>query len=53
MTEPCVTVFAEDELDKLLTIFKETSLNTVPVVDEEGNMHGIITRSDIIKTIKL
>lgn len=53
MTEQCVTVQVEDEIEKLLGVFKNTRFSTVPVVDENGELRGIVTRSDVIRTIRL
>lgn len=47
------TVFAEDQIEKLLEIFRETGFSRIPVVDFEGNLVGIITRSDIIRTMRI
>lgn len=53
MSDKCVTVDQEDEIEKLLGVFRETRLSSIPVVDGEGVLRGIITRSDVIKTIRI
>ena len=53
MSDKCITVNQEDEVEKLLDVFKETKLSSIPVVDKEGLLKGIITRFDVISTIRL
>jgi len=53
MTGDCVTVSPEDEVEKLVEIFRNAGFSSIPVVDENCVLRGIITRSDVIKTIRL
>lgn len=46
-----VTVCTDTPLDELATIMAEKKVHTLPVLDREGNMAGIIGKSDIIRTI--
>ncbi|GAB4336478.1 MAG: CBS domain-containing protein [Desulfobulbaceae bacterium] len=46
-----VTVGEETPVDELATIMAEKKVHTLPVLDKDGAMTGIIGKSDIIKTI--
>ncbi|MGQ9736202.1 MAG: CBS domain-containing protein [Thermaceae bacterium] len=41
----------EDSLGKVLKLFLEAGLDHLPVVDEEGKVVGILSRSDLLKLI--
>jgi CBS domain-containing membrane protein len=51
MTEGCLTVRPETEIEKLIAIFKEKNFNSVPVTDEQGVLVGIVTVMDIIRLL--
>lgn len=46
-----VTARIDTKLDELATIMAEKKVHTLPVLDDEGNMVGVIGKSDIIQTI--
>lgn len=46
-----VTVQADTRLDEVATIMAEKNVHTLPVLDEKGNIAGVIGKSDIIRTI--
>lgn len=46
-----VTARMDTKVDELATIMAEKKVHTLPVLDEEGNMVGVIGKSDIIRTI--
>jgi CBS domain-containing protein len=47
MTSPCITVARTTDLDKCCQILEEHLIRRAPVVDENGNLCGIITQADI------
>ena len=47
MTTILVTVRPDDQLSKVDEIFKTNSFHHLPCVDGEGQLHGIISRTDI------
>ena len=53
MTTPCITVNKEDDVHELLGLMKGRDLHTVPVVDDKGDVCGIITFADIIMLLKI
>lgn len=53
MSKDRKTVFPEDSIERLIQIFRETGYSRIPVVDLEENLLGIITRSDVIRTMKI
>lgn len=52
MTADCITVKKDMELGDLIDFYKKTKLTTVPVVDENGCLIGIVTLADVIELIK-
>ncbi len=53
MTKNCFTVSAEMEVKDMIKVFKNKKYFTIPVVDSNKNIIGIITQADIIKLIKV
>lgn len=53
MTERCVTIFKDMDVDDLVKFFKETKFATLPVVDADGKLIGIVTLSDVLRLIKI
>ena len=53
MTKDCVTVSEDMDIEDLLERYQMSSLKTIPVSNKEGKLAGIVTRSDIIKLIKV
>jgi CBS domain-containing protein len=51
MTKNVITVSEETDLNRIVDIIIEEKVNRLPVVDREGKLLGIITRSDILKHI--
>ncbi len=49
MSSPAVTVGETASVRDVLEIFSEKNINRLPVVDTQGSLVGIITRSDILK----
>ncbi len=48
MTAPAVTVRGDAAVTEISGIFREKSINRVPVVDSNGRVEGIVTRADIV-----
>ena len=51
MTHPVETVSQEMDIHELATFMLEKHANPVPVVDAEGQLVGIVSRSDLVKLI--
>lgn len=51
MTKNPVTVFPTLTIDEVAEILLTKKISSVPVMDETGNIVGIITRSDILKVL--
>jgi CBS-domain-containing membrane protein len=52
MTREVITVKKETSLQDLATILYENHINGVPVVDDDGNLIGIICESDLVRKNK-
>jgi len=48
MSSPALTVSPEDKIEEVIKIFQKTQYNTLPVIDENEALIGIITITDII-----
>jgi CBS domain-containing protein len=48
MSSPAVTIGPEETIEALATLMHRRRVNPVPVVDEEGGLLGIVSRSDLI-----
>lgn len=48
MTTDVITVLPETEISKATQILLEKRINGLPVVDQEGNLRGILCQSDLI-----
>ncbi len=48
MSCPAITVEQNTNLLKITTLFKAKKINRVPVIDQQGNLTGIISREDIV-----
>jgi CBS domain-containing protein len=51
MTKRVVTISSEEEISKAARIMADEKINRLPVVDENGELVGIITRGDVIGAI--
>lgn len=51
MSEKLVTVNQDDRLVKAIRMIDEHDVTRLPVVDDEGNLVGILCRGDIIKAL--
>jgi len=49
MTKDVVTVKRETTIRELAGIFEARSFGTLPVLDDEGNLTGIVTASDLVE----
>lgn len=50
-TGKVITTGTDTPLDELATTMSEKNVHTLPVLDQEGNLAGVIGKSDIIRTI--
>lgn len=48
MTRKCVTVNPEMGIEDLFEVFRKNGFYTIPVVDKEGILVGVVTLADII-----
>lgn len=53
MTENCFCIPEDTEVKDILNRYSSSSLKTIPIINKELQLVGIITRSDIVKLIKL
>ena len=51
MTEEVKTINPDTSEEDIATIMVEENINRLPVVDEEGNLLGIVTRADLLKNL--
>ena len=51
MTSPVTTVHAETPVAELVGLMTDRGLRHVPVVDDEGRLVGIVTRSELIAVL--
>jgi len=48
MSSPVKSVLEETTLEELARVFVEEQVSTMPVVDEDGNLRGLISESDLV-----
>ena len=53
MTEDVITVSPDDTIQDLATKMHQENVNRLPVVDNSGQLIGIVTRANIVKHIAL
>lgn len=53
MSFPCITVEDTADVDEFFGLLKGRKLNSVPVVDKNNELVGIVTLADVIKLIKI
>ncbi len=53
MSKNCITISQDDDIEKLIELFRKTGFSKIPVVDKNSDLVGIITRSDVIRTMKI
>ena len=51
MSAPAITVDEKATLSEVINLLKETKINRLPVRDKDNRLAGIITRSDIIRSL--
>ncbi|SNS41574.1 CBS domain-containing protein [Anaerovirgula multivorans] len=49
MRKKLITVNPQDTIEKALKVMVEKQINGTPVVDEEGNLKGMIVKADIYR----
>ena len=50
-TSPPLTIIPETPLDEIASLMTEKQVHTLPVLDDDGKMIGIVGKKDIIRTI--
>lgn len=50
-TSPPLTITPDTQLDEIASLMTEKKVHTLPVLDDEGKMIGIVGKKDIIRTI--
>jgi CBS domain-containing membrane protein len=53
MNSPAITIRPDTLLKDIAELFSTRTINRVPVIDSEGRLKGLITRSDIVRANKL
>jgi CBS domain-containing membrane protein len=53
MSSPAITIMPDTTLKEIAELFSTRAINRVPVIDSEGRLKGLITRSDIVRANKL
>ena len=48
MTQPVVTCSPNDSVTKVTELMRENQIRRVPVVDEQGRLHGIVSMADVV-----
>ena len=49
MTAPVVTVHADDGLDDAARLLREHGVRSLPVVDDDGHLLGMVTDTDVVR----
>jgi CBS domain-containing protein len=50
MTSPAVTIDENKPIIEIATLFKEKNINRAPVVNQKGELVGLVSRADIIES---
>jgi magnesium transporter len=51
-SEPLIRVTVDEKQDRITELFDKYNLLTLPVVDEDGKLAGVITADDIISVLR-
>jgi CBS domain-containing protein len=51
-TKKVVTIPPDADLEELATVMVERKVNPVPVVDDDGNLVGIVSHADVLRVIE-
>jgi CBS domain-containing protein len=49
MSKNCITIFPDNSLEELISAFRKTQFHSLPVIQSDDVLLGIITLSDILK----
>lgn len=52
VAKPMIHVPLDERKDRIVELFDKYNLMTLPVVDEDGRLHGIITADDVISVLR-
>ena len=50
MTAPAITVQENTPVSEIMTLFTETKINRVPVLNHDKHLVGIVSRADVLRT---
>ena len=50
--EPLIQASADEKQDRVTELFDKYNILTLPVLDEEGKLAGVITADDIISVLR-
>ena len=53
MTSDLITVHPEDTVEQIKSIFEKESFHHLPVIEQDQNLMGIITKEDLLKVYQL
>ena len=51
-SEPLIYVTVDERQDRITELFDKYNLLTLPVVDEDGRLAGVITADDVISVLR-
>ncbi|MBD3238126.1 MAG: CBS domain-containing protein [Candidatus Moranbacteria bacterium] len=51
MTKECITLTPESDINDLIGVFKNKKIHSVPIVDGNYQLVGIVTQADIIRLV--
>lgn len=51
MTKECITIKADQSIEQLIQFIKKENFNSMPVVDDQGALAGIVSIMDVIKLL--
>ena len=51
MTTPVITVRPDETMDRVQELFRKNNIHHIPVVDKEGKVVGILSKSDYLKLL--
>jgi magnesium transporter len=50
-TDPLISVQAQEDAKSVVDLFHKYNLMSLPVVDEEGHLLGIVTADDVLELV--
>jgi len=53
MSTPCITINEGDDVKDFFSLVRDKKMKSVPVVDDNGSLAGIVTLADVINLINI